>query len=145
MCLSRRKSFPKILHTCPLPYLPWNLDRNLLCGNNKWPSWKVFHETKDSTLIYYCFNGNNIKSDAWCHFANLPHTYVNFLYLKVLTLSSNFHCRFGKKVSYCYFSYTESWELVSLFVGTKILATIIVIKTNQVLRSFSTKTEPTIF
>ena len=42
----------------------------------------------------------------------------------------------------CRFSYAGTWELVNLFVGTKILATIFVMKTqtenNKILRSQET-------
>ena len=41
----------------------------------------------------------------------------------------------------CRFSYPETWELLNLFAGTKILATIFAMKTNQVLRPFLTSTE----
>ena len=40
-----------------------------------------------------------------------------------------------------HFSYAETWEILNLFVGQKFLATVFVMKTNQILRPFPTSTE----
>ena len=55
-----------------------------------------------------------------------------FLALNSVGSWFNYFLRSGNQnTGYCRFSYTGTWELVNLFVGQKILATIFVIKTGR--------------